>query len=370
MKILHINSYFNGSAFYKNLYDTQIKDGLDISVFVPVSNNALVEKYNFGKYTKISFNHGKYDRIFFYLKHQKIYKDIVSAYNIDEFSITHAHSLFSNGYIAMRLKKDFNIPYVVAVRNSDVNVFFRNMPHLRKLGIEILKEASKIVFLSETYRKTVIVKYIPSKIKESIYQKTSILPNGLDEFWFENIKVGSKITNIKDVTLLYVGDINKNKNLLTTAKAVKKLNQEGLNVKFKIVGKIKNKKVFKKINKIVDPEYSSPMPKEKLIEVYKNSDIFVMPSFKETFGLVYGEAMSQGIPVIYSQGQGFDEQFAEGQVGYHVKSLDYCEIATKVIKILDNYEKMSNNCINGAYKFRWNKITKEYTEIYKSLKMI
>ena len=48
-----------------------------------------------------------------------------------------------------------------------------------------------------------------------------------------------------------------------------------------------------------------------------------MPSRYETFGLVYGEAMSQGLPIIYSKGQGVDGYFKEGTVGYGVVSDRY-----------------------------------------------
>lgn len=36
-KILHINSYYTASKFYKNLYDKQKEQGLDIDVYVPIS---------------------------------------------------------------------------------------------------------------------------------------------------------------------------------------------------------------------------------------------------------------------------------------------------------------------------------------------
>src|SRR5690606_14547065 len=125
------------SDFYKNLYEQQIRDGLDINVFIPVSHSFSTNK-KFGNYSMVSPNYHGIDRIFYNLKHKKIHKDILKNYRIKDYSIIHAHSLFSNGLIAMKLKKEFNIPYVVAVRNTDVNTFFKYMIHLRKLGIEIL----------------------------------------------------------------------------------------------------------------------------------------------------------------------------------------------------------------------------------------
>lgn len=67
MRILHINSYFNGSIFYRNLYDEQVKDNLNINVFVPVSKHVDNEN-DFGSYTKISYNFSEYDRLFFSLE--------------------------------------------------------------------------------------------------------------------------------------------------------------------------------------------------------------------------------------------------------------------------------------------------------------
>lgn len=127
MKILHINSYYNGSVFYKKFYDHQVENNIDIDVYVPVSSSYVEPSFDYGVYTKVSKNHHKFDRYFFYLKHYKIYKDINRKYNMSNYSILHAHSLFSNGYIAMKLKEEYGVPYIVAVRNTDVNIFFKKV---------------------------------------------------------------------------------------------------------------------------------------------------------------------------------------------------------------------------------------------------
>lgn len=154
MKILHINSYYSVSNFYKNLYDKQKEHGLHIDVYVPVSKAIDTSKLELGDYTTISANHNKYDRVFFHIKHRKIYKDIINRYSMNDYSIIHAHSLFSNGYIAYKLYKNYSIPYIVAVRNTDVNVFFKKMIHLRRLGREILRNAKKL-FLFPNHIKSI-----------------------------------------------------------------------------------------------------------------------------------------------------------------------------------------------------------------------
>ena len=93
-----------------------------------------------------------------------------------------------------------------------------------------------------------------------------------------------------------------------------------------------------------------------------------MPSKRETFGLVYVEAMSQGLPVIYTKGQGFDTQFKEGEVGYHVQYNDAEEIAETILKIAKNYKKMSENAIKKSEEFNWEDISKIYIENYNQIR--
>ena len=131
-----------------------------------------------------------------------------------------------------------------------------------------------------------------------------------------------------------------------------------------IVGKIKDTTVFDFIKSKENCIYHSPVKKEALIGFYRKSDIFVMPSHKETFGLVYAEAMTQGLPVIYTKGQGFDGQFEEGLVGYHVNDNDYMSIVEKIEKIVLKYPKISSNCVEWSGCFRWNDICKKYLDIY------
>ena len=106
------------------------------------------------------------------------------------------------------------------------------------------------------------------------------------------------------------------------------------------------------------------LTKEELINYYRAADIFVMPSFKETFGRVYAEAMTQGVPVIYTRGQGFDGIFEEGTVGYSVKADDVEEIVTSIKKIIGNYKTISANCIDRCTVFNWEDISERLEQLY------
>lgn len=367
MKVLHINSYFNGSRFYKNLYDKQKEDKLDMDVFVPVPTSFKDWDLDFGDYTRISANHGSYDRILFHLKHGKILADIQDKYTMEDYSLVHAHSLFSNGYIAYNLYKKYKLPYIVAVRNTDVNVFFKKMIHLRKMGRDILKNAERVIFLSQPYRDYTIDTYVDEKDRQAIRDKSLVIPNGIDDFWQENLVEEKTPPGEGRVRLIYVGTLDENKNIEATIEACEKLIDQGYHVSYRIVGRMKDEKYRTLIKDYPFIEYCEHCSKEDLIAFYRDSDIFVMPSKRETFGIVYPEAMSQGLPVIYSRGQGFDGQFEEGRVGYSVRSDQSKDIVARVRDILGNYQTISKNARKEVKRYKWDAIAKEYIGIYEDI---
>ena len=110
------------------------------------------------------------------------------------------------------------------------------------------------------------------------------------------------------------------------------------------------------------------MHKEQLLQLYRKYDIFVMPSKAETFGLVYAEAISQGMPVIYTKDQGFDGQFKDGEVGFAVKYDNVPEIVQRIVYIYDNLAVFSKRCSEYANKFSWKRICLEYKKIYLEVK--
>ena len=367
MNVLHINSYFMGSGFYKNLFDKQKEQGVDLRVFVPVSRKPNPQEADYGEYSVISRNHTRYDRLFFYRKQKKIFSDLVDKCAVKDFSVIHAHSLFTNGYAALQLKKEYDIPYVVAVRNTDINTFFKYMIHLRKTGIAILANAGKVIFLSKPYRDLLLERYVPEKYRQEIFEKSVIIPNGIDEFWFRNKGITGNTPSRSNLKLVYAGTVNKNKNLITTIKAIELLQKRGVHAELTVVGRIDSTSIFGHISAQKFVVYIKPQVKEELIKIYRENDIFVMASVHETFGLVYAEAMSQGLPVIYTRGQGFDEQFEEGKVGFHVDCFDPAQIADRIETIAANYVQISSNCLSASNKFNWNQISEEYIHIYEGI---
>jgi len=363
MQLLQICSYYITDVFYTIFFQELNHVGISNKAYVFANKNWKKEGKQFDD-AIVSYCFDSFDRMFFHRKHRKVWKDFQQKVEMEGIDCVHAHSLFSNGYIAYLAKKKYGIPYIVTVRYPDVFTFFKWMVHLRTLGKEILREAEAVIFLSERTLQSMEA-YLPEAEREMVRKKAHIIPNGIQRFWLENRPVCGKTHQKDDVLrLLFVGRLNKNKNPEVLLRTCEILKERDIPVELTFVGGMEEKKYETVLSACDFVKVYPKCGKEELLQHYRNADVFVMLSHKETFGLVYAEAMSQGLPVIYSRGQGFDGQFAEGVVGYACDSSDPKEAADLIERILNDYESISSRCIREAEKFSWEKIVTEIAALY------
>lgn len=365
MKVCHICS--NLDSFYVDFMKEQKLKKIDFKVFCFRAKNRHFTKIDVPN-LDLRFDFNNWQRYVFFLKETLVLRDFINLYNHDEFDLYHAHTLFTNGYLAYKMNKKKNIPYIVAVRDTDLNVFFKKRMFLRPVGIRILKSASKIVFISKTYLEELLEKYVPEKYHEEFREKAVIIPNGINNFYHENSLLQDKSLSLNvPLSIITVGFISKRKNQLSVAKAIKKLNNDGYQIKYEVVGKTLNNKIENKLQTYSFVERTKFLSKEELIQKYRKAHIFVMPSITETFGLTYVEAMTQGLPIIYSRGQGIDGYFENGTVGCSVNSSSIEEIASCIVKVIKNYDYLARNAFSKSSFFKWEDIIDEYINTYKSI---
>lgn len=378
MRILHLCTYYVGNQLYKNMASTFSQKGIAQDIYIPIRNQEDIDKNRLSNHDELIEYHydfilNKYDRYFYMNKIKKQMKSVeekvISKKNIE---FIHAHTVFSDGGTAYKLKQKYGINYLVTFRNTDINTFYKYAVHLRPFMYQILLNASSIVFISEAYKKTVL-SLLPKEILKKVKDKMIVLPNGVDQFWLEESseKMVKKEMR-KSLDLLFIGTLDENKNLSTVIQAVDKLLQKNKEVKLHVVGKGPSEDKLKVLIKQLDLEkniilHGFVADKNRLKNIMKDCDIFVMPSFKETFGLVYVEAMSQGLPVIYTKNQGFDGFFEQGIIGYAVNPNDNQSVVTAIENISENYSAISKESIKQSKRFNWDKITNRYIDIYKGL---
>lgn len=365
MNICHICSNFD-NFFIDFMKEQQLKN-INFRVFCFRAKDKPFTKMD-APNLDVRFNFRNWQRYVFLLKERLVLKDFIDLYDHNEFDLYHAHTLFTNGYLAYKMNQLTNKPYIVAVRDTDLNIFFKKRIYLRTIGIRILRNASQIVFMSKNYLEELLEKYIPKKYHEELRRKSAIIPNGINSFYHENSLLQDKKLSLNDtLTITTVGFVSKRKNQLNVAKAVKMLNDNGYKFKYVVIGKTLESTIEQELKKYSFVERINHLNKEELIKKYRQSQIFVMPSITETFGLTYIEAMTQGLPVIYARKQGLDGYFNNGTVGYSVDPESISDIANSIIKIFNDYNFFERNAYDKAKYFKWGTIINEYYSIYTSI---
>jgi len=110
---------------------------------------------------------------------------------------------------------------------------------------------------------------------------------------------------------------------------------------------------------------------ENLEELYSISDLKLLLSEKESFGLVALEAMACGVPCIGTNVGGMPEVIVHGVTGYICELGDIDDISSKAISLLTNpqiHEQFANNGVSVVNtKFRAEQIVGQYEQLYYKL---
>ncbi|MFW0780212.1 N-acetyl-alpha-D-glucosaminyl L-malate synthase BshA [Rossellomorea marisflavi] len=108
-----------------------------------------------------------------------------------------------------------------------------------------------------------------------------------------------------------------------------------------------------------------------LEELYSISDLKLLLSEKESFGLVALEAMACGVPAIGTDIGGIPEVIEDGVNGFICPLGDLEAVASKAVKALKDgalYEELSRNALETVRtKFHRNRVVDQYESIYKEL---
>lgn len=372
MKVLHICNDFCGSKVHANLYAELDKQGIQQTVYTYYRDASLAGKNSFeGEATEFVYRPilSTYHRILYHKKIRDVYNDLERqlAASLQTYDLAHATTLFSDGAVALRLYKKYGVPYIVTVRNTDINEFLGYAPHTWEMGRKVLRGARKIVFISkapmEKFCRHMAIKGLLSEISH----KFVIQPNGIEDYWLDRVCVDEK--NLSH-NIIYVGKFDLNKNVVRLIKAVLCLRNNYPDIHLHIVGGdgLEQKKVLKLVdgNKECLTYHGKIFDKDKLAQLFRQCSIFAMPSIFETFGLVYIEALSQGLSVLYTKDQGIDGLLDE-RVGEKVNALSTQSIADGLLKMLVNRNNYFSHEVVDFEQFRWSLIAKRYMSLYESV---
>jgi N-acetyl-alpha-D-glucosaminyl L-malate synthase BshA len=109
---------------------------------------------------------------------------------------------------------------------------------------------------------------------------------------------------------------------------------------------------------------------EQMEDILAISDLFILPSEYESFGLVALEAMAAGVPVVSTNVGGLPEINIQGVTGFLSNVGDVENMSRNIINIFQDdkaFEEMRRNAIGQAQKFDIETIVPEYEKLYKKV---
>lgn len=351
MKVLHICQNFN-TRLYTDLFDNINSLGINQTVFYPFINGKGIHPNINNDITVVAkksilpiFRHFFLIRAFFNFFNLK------KAVSISDFDVIHCHTLFNDGIVGFIISVLYKKKIIISIRESDINIYKYKI-WLRPY-ISILK-----------FKKINTISLSPSIKKYFSQLQSQVIGNGINDLFFRS-PVSIKIKKENKIELIYIGRIIKRKNIDSVINLVEKY---GHKYNLTVIGSIPIKSkwsndILLKLNSLSNIEYFPYKSSKEIIKYLDKSDVFILPSFNETFGIVYLEAMSRGIPVVYRKGTAIDGLF-ENEVGIALQTLDSNYINDSLDYIEQNYSTISNNCKTYSKEYKWLTIANKITEFY------
>ena len=165
--------------------------------------------------------------------------------------------------------------------------------------------------------------------------------------------------------------MSRRKNHSSIIRTINSLNKEKGSYQFELVivgahdtaygGKIKLKYSSDTV------KFLGKQSKQSIQGLMSQSDVFALLSKVETFGIVYAEALSQGLPVIYTADQGFDGWLNDRTLAIPVRSGNESDFKNALTS-MQKRSSINPTAIEFAAKsFDWNIVCKTLSEIYLSI---
>jgi glycogen synthase len=280
----------------------------------------------------------------------------------EQFDVIHAHDWLT--YPAgIEAKKISGKPLVVHVHATEFDRSGENQINSKVFDIEKrgMEFADKVITVSDFTREIVIDKY---RIDPS---KVLTVHNGVEPINFGNHGNSWK-KNIDDHVVTFLGRVTKQKGPEYFVQAAFKVLQKMENVRFVMAGSGDLlEKMIKLVGrlKIADKfHFTGFLKGNDVYRMYGMSDLYVMPSVSEPFGISPLEAIQSNVPVIISRQSGVSEVIANA---LKVNFWDADAMADAIFGIL-NYQALSKvlkkRSRQEVENLTWDRVAKRVKEIY------
>ena len=287
------------------------------------------------------------------------------------FDLIHAHVALPDGYAAYRLAQRFGKPFIVSIHGQDLQVTV-NMGDTYIEKLDQVFQASAVVHVVSNKLKNIATEVLGYK------SKIKVIPNGVKESLIlqeKELNASTKLSDKSNTTLLSVSNLIPSKGIDLNIMAVSRLLGEFPSLNYKIVGEgaqFKELKGLAQKEGISDSvEFLGELSHDNVIGEMRKADIFALPSWKEGFGVVYLEAMSQAKPVVGCRGEGVEDFVEQKKTGLLVEPKDVDSLTWAIRYLMNNPDEASEMGKRARKVVRenytWQKNAEKTISLYKEV---
>lgn len=388
MKILHvIPSYipvYKHGGPVKGVHDLcrmLVNKGHQVSVFTTNSDRSkkldvLLGKTHYIDGVEVNYYPVKFWRNYYYSS------DLSKALkkHIQEFDIAHIHSVFLYPTrITSYWCKKKNIPYLINPFGAlDSDMINLKSSFLKRIYIKLIETSNinnaAMIHLASEYEKK---RFLCLEFDVP----TAVVARGIFLKEYERQLAGKSLQIIypqlrgKKI-ILFLGRIHPKKGLEKLGLAFKEIIKKKKDVRLVITGDgekeyvKKIKSFYKKLGLLDKTVFTGMLLGEEKLSAFYSSEIFVLSSYGENFGIAALEAMACGLPVVISKKVGLFSDVKEYQTGFVVGN-EVADIERAIEEIIDNRKLKDGMAQNSKKliqdKFGIDKITDQMVKVYQEI---
>lgn len=295
--------------------------------------------------------------------------DVVKHEKLDILHVHYAIPHASAAYTAQQILKTegINIPFITTLHGTDITLVGKD-PSFEPVITFAINQSNAVTTVSESLKRNTTSHF-------AIKRDIEVIPNFvcIEECGFQeaDMELKKSLAPNNEKLLIHVSNFRKVKRVHDVIKIFDRVHAK-IPSKLILVGdgpeKVRTEEMCRQRG-ICDDVYFLGKVKdtERILAV---SDLFLLTSKSESFGLAALEAMSVKVPVISTNTGGIPEVNIEGYSGYLSEVGDVKSMADNALKLLQN-EKLLNefkeNAFQQALKFDLVKVLPRYEKLYEKL---
>jgi N-acetyl-alpha-D-glucosaminyl L-malate synthase BshA len=276
---------------------------------------------------------------------------VVKYEKLDLLHVHYAIPHASAAYMAQQilLQQGIKIPFITTLHGTDITLVGKD-PSFEPVITFSINQSNVVTAVSESLKKDTLEHF---KIKKDV----KVIPNFIcleDYKQYNNQKYKQRIALNNEKVISHISNFRKVKRIQDVLHSFKIIN-DSTPSKLILVGdgpeRPKMEKLSRDLKISKNVNFLGNLKSTK--EVLNISDLFVLPSSSESFGLAALEALACGVPVISTNRGGIPEVVENGKSGLLSKVGDFREMGENALKIISNeaiHQDFKANAIISAKK--------------------